>query len=384
MKGQEKARPRLKNLDDLFLLNADNKPDDNSDTAKSPATLVERYQSYVSINSLVPFTAHPFRLYEGERLEDMVESIKANGVLIPIIAREKDNKLEILAGHNRVNASKLAGKDEIPAILLKNVSDEEAWIYVIETNLMQRSFADMSHSEKAAVLATRYNQSFSQGKRNDILNALKMIENPHGGEENGTSPQLGAKLRTDEKIGEDYSLSKNTVARYLRIHQLIQPLKDLLDNGVIAFIPAVTLSFLKASEQKELAYTIELNGFSCDMKKADILRRFSEDGKLNEDSTFLILNGELGQKPKPNRTPVVKVDKTIYARYFQPNQPASEVQDIVEKALELYFGSHERQKKAPDKPSILGQLADAQKEAAAIGPPSQQKESSKSRDVVNL
>ena len=78
--------------------------------------------------------------------------------------------LEILAGHNRVNAAKLAGLSEVPAIILENISDEEAWIYIIETNLMQRSFADMSHSEKAAVIATQHSKLFSQGKRNDIIN----------------------------------------------------------------------------------------------------------------------------------------------------------------------------------------------------------------------
>ena len=272
----------------------------------------------------------------------MVESIKANGVLIPIIAREKAGAFEILAGHNRVNASRIAGLSDIPAILLADVSDEEALIYVIETNLIQRSFADMSHSEKAAVIAAQYNKMFSRGKRTDIIRALQMLEKPQEIEESGTSPQVGAKLRTDEKIGEAYSLSKNTIARYLRVNQLINSLKTMLDNGAIGFIPSVTLSFLKETEQKELNKCIELNGFAVDMKKADVLRQYSEDGKLDDERIYLILNGELGQKPKskPNRTPVVKVNKSVYARYFQPNQSAKEVQDIVEKALEQYFENH--------------------------------------------
>jgi len=376
MAVQDKPRPRLKNLDELFLLNENNSSDKGDDAEKSPAELVERYKSIVDLDILVPFAEHPFRLYEGERLEDMVESIKAYGVLMPIIAREQGDKFEILAGHNRVNASRLAGKSDIPAILLKNISIEEAWVYVIETNLKQRSFSDMSHSEKAAVIASRYDKMFSQGKRNDVMNALNTLENLYNREENGTSPQVGAKLRTDEKIGEEYALSKNTVARYLRVNKLIPALKTMLDNGVIAFIPAVTLSFLKTHEQKELANCIELNGFSCDMRKADVLRQFSQDRKLDEDNTFLILNGELGQKPKPNRTPVVKVKKDIYARYFNPNQSAEEVQDIVEKALEQYFYAQKSQKKAHDKPSILGQLADARKEVAAQAPLTQ-------KDTVN-
>jgi ParB family chromosome partitioning protein len=134
-----------------------------------------------------------------------------------------------------------------------------------------------------------------------------------------------------------YGLSSRTVARYQRIYQLINELKIRLDNGVIAFIPAVTLSFLKESEQQELARCAEINKFSIDMKKADMLRAFSEKGKLDDERIYLILNGEIGKKPKPNRTPTVKVRKDVYAKYFKPNQPAREVEEIVEKALELYF-----------------------------------------------
>lgn len=334
----DKQRPRLKNLDDLFMLNQDAIPQPNAELP-SPAT--KRFQAVVDLNRLIPFAGHPFHLYEGERLDDMVESIRNNGVLVPIIAREKGNQLEILAGHNRVNASRLAGMTAIPAILLKNVSDEEAWIYVVETNLMQRSFADMSHSEKAAVISVQHSKMFSQGKRNDILAELKALENPHETGENETCAQVEHKLKARELIAKEYSLSRNTVARYLRIHKLITPLKTMLDAGDIAFIPAVTLSFLKEQEQMDLAKCVELNGFSVDMKKADVLRDYSGKGKLDDDRIYLILNGELGQKQKPNRTPVVKVNKAVYSKYFQPNQSAKEVQDIVEKALEMFFATLE-------------------------------------------
>ena len=339
----EMRRTPLKKLDDLFLLNQRstqrrNSTPSNEQESQSPAPSSMRYQDVVSLDSLVPFAEHPFKLYEGERLDDMVESIRANGVLVPIIAREKNNKFEILSGHNRANASKIAGLNDIPAILLKDVSDKEAWVYVIETNLIQRSFADMSHSEKAAVIAMQNDKMFSQGKRNDIIKALKMIENPNEINENSTSSQVGMKLRTDEKIGDTYSLSRNTIARYLRIHQLIPALKVLLDNGKIPFIPAVTISFLKDTEQRDLAKCIELNGFTVNMKTAEILRQYSEETKLDDERIYLILNSELGQKPKPNRTPVVKVNKAVYARYFEPTQSAKEVQDTVEKALDFYYG----------------------------------------------
>ena len=134
-----------------------------------------------------------------------------------------------------------------------------------------------------------------------------------------------------------YSLSKDTVARYLRINKLTPVIKTRLDNGDIAFIPAVTLSFLQEIQQQSLDKCMELNGFKVDMKKADVLRKFSEKGKLDDDSLYLILSGEVGQNPKPNRTPTVKVNKSVYVKYFRPEQPAKEVEEIVEKALALYF-----------------------------------------------
>ena len=95
------------------------------------------------VGQLIPFKGHPFRLYEGERLDDMVASIKANGVLVPVIARRVDGILEILSGHNRVEAAKLAGLEEVPTIIFEYVTDEDAMVYVVETNLIQRSFSDM-------------------------------------------------------------------------------------------------------------------------------------------------------------------------------------------------------------------------------------------------
>ncbi|MCL2163182.1 MAG: hypothetical protein FWH55_02065 [Oscillospiraceae bacterium] len=130
-------------------------------------------------------------------------------------------------------------------------------------------------------------------------------------------------------------MSKDTVARYLRVHQLNIRLKSWLDNGSVAFIAAVTLSFLKEDEQALVADCIERNSLTADIKKADLLRQYSDRGKLDGESVYKILSGETA--PKPNRTPTVKVDKAEYARCFKPSQSAKEVQSIVEKALELYF-----------------------------------------------
>jgi ParB family chromosome partitioning protein len=284
------------------------------------------------------FPGHPFSLYDGERREDMTESIRKNGILLPLILRAIENgRYHILSGHNRKYCGLEAGLDSAAAIVKRDLSEEEAWMYVVETNLMQRSFADMLPSEKAAVLYTQHAKMFSQGKRNDIIRELENLAMPCAANSNATSGQVDHMLKSRDKAGVEYGMDGRTVARYLRIHQLIPELKHRLDGGGLAFIPAVTLSFLYEPEQKLAEACVALNGFRIDMRKADALRDYSERGKLNEESVYLILSGELGAPPKKKRLPTVKVSKAVYARYFTPTQPAREVQEIVEKALELYF-----------------------------------------------
>lgn len=346
----ERPKPRLSNLDELFKLDEANNQSQQSEAG--PSTTIELFaQPKDTVFTILPFNfmddfqGRPFRLYEGERKADMVDSIKDKGILQPLILRDKENdRYEILSGHNRKYCGIEAGLAAAPAIVKKNLSDEEAWIYVIETNLIQRSFADMSHSEKAAVLSVRYSKLFSQGKRNDILEELKTLENPQDIKGNRTCAQVGHKLKSRDILAENYSLSKNTIARYLRIHQLAVGLKTRLDNGEIPFIPAVTLSFLKEREQVLLDRCIELNGFKVDIKKADILRGYSERGKLEDENMYLILIGELGRPPRKKGSPAFKIKPKVYSLYFAPDQKASEVEEVIEKALEFYF-NHQKQNK---------------------------------------
>ena len=334
-KGEIKAKPRLQNLDDLFNLNDGVNPLEQTVPIIQTQPANKRAVIDTAIEQLTPFKKSPFRLYEGERLDDMVASIKKNGVLVPIIVRRVNDILEILSGHNRVGAAKLAGHTEVPTLILENISAEDAWVYVIETNLIQRSFSDMSHSERAAVIALHHSKMFSQGKRNDILKQLEMLEKPCDTAKNETSRQVGEKSHSDQRVAEMYSLSSRTVSRYLRIQHLISALITLVDSGDIPIIPAVTLSFLKEPEQQLLADCMERRNLSVDMKKADMLRKYSEKERLDGDAIQRILSGAMPHKP--NRTPTVKIRKTVYAKYFKPNQPAREVETIVEKALELYF-----------------------------------------------
>ena len=127
-------------------------------------------QTMISVKKVVPFHNHSFRLYEGKRLDDMVEGIKEHGILIPVIVQKIAGGYEMLAGHNRWNAAKIAGIKEIPAIIKEDLTERETYVYVIEANMLQRSFDDLLPSEKAAVLSERYEKVMCQGRRNDIVN----------------------------------------------------------------------------------------------------------------------------------------------------------------------------------------------------------------------
>lgn len=200
-------------------------------TADAEVTVKDGVQM-LPIDSIRTFHDHPFRLYEGAWLNEMVESIKECGVLNPVIVRKAGKSYEMLSGHNRQNAARIAGLTEIPAIVKEGLSDEEAYVYVIETNLIQRSFADLLPSERAAVLEARYNKVCCQGKRNDIIRELQVMS---GETPEETCGHNGHKLKSRDALAEEYGYSSRNVARYLRINNLIGPIKDLLNTNRIAF-----------------------------------------------------------------------------------------------------------------------------------------------------
>lgn len=285
-----------------------------------------------------PYPNHPFRLYSGERLEDMVASISNYGILTPMIVRLKDNgRFEMLAGHNRMNAGTLAGLDEGDFIIKENLTDDEALMYVVETNIMQRSFSDMLPSEKALVLYMRYSKMFSQGKRNDIIEELKRLENPQYIKENQTSGHDVQKLYSRDKLGAEYKMDGRSVARYLRVYELIPELKIRLDDSQFTLVNAVNISYLAKAEQQDVEKVLAQNEFKVDKKKAEMLRSYSEDSKLNEKTIFQIISGEINKKLKTTTPPPVKIKFKVYSKYFPANTKVDEIERIVDEALKLYF-----------------------------------------------
>ena len=163
----------------------------------------------------------------------------------------------------------------------------------------------------------------------------KTPKNPHEHGEIETCAEIRTSSKAREKVANEYGLKPNQVVLYLRIQQLITSLKERLDREEYALSVAANLSFLKEAEQTAVHDCMGNNNLTVNMKKSDILRQYSEKGKLNGENVYKILSGNVA--PKPNRTPTVKINKTVYSKYFKPNQPAKEVQETVEKALEMYF-----------------------------------------------
>lgn len=315
---------KLMSLDDMF--------GDISSEKETNSGIAE-----IEIEKLVPFSNHPFKLYEGKRLNDMVESIKEFGVIVPIVIRPIGTSYQILSGHNRVNAAKLAGLSKVPATIKENIDDEEAILIVTETNLMQRSFSDMLFSERAAALSEHHKALTSQGKRTDLLKEIETMLKADEIKVEETSRLLGEKLTSADETGRSFNLSGRTVSRYLRVCNLIKELKDRLDIEEIPFFAAVELSYLKEDEQNIIESIIAENKFRIDLRKSQVLRDYSEKGKLNEDTAYSILSGELNKKTKSNKPTTIKLKPKLISKYFAPEVKQPEIEDIIDKALKLYF-----------------------------------------------
>lgn len=336
-----KVNPRINSIDDLLGLGGADVQEPETAPAPIPTAIPKQ-----NIIQLIPpgkirmFRRHPFRLYEGERLEDMVASISEHGILNPVIIRriepdEDGYEYEMLAGHNRQNVATIIKLPLIPCIVKENLTDQEAWVYVIETNVLQRSFKEMLPSEKAAVLALRYSKVISQGKRNDIIEELKKLENPDEIKENETGGNDCHRLKSRDKIGAEYELKGRSVAYYIRVDELAVPLKNRLDDGELQLVTAVELSYLTETEQNMAERVLSESEYKLDQKKAALLRSYG--GRLTPELAEEIISGAKNRKPKSSAPPPHKVKHTIYSKYFAPDVKQSEFVRVVDEALALYF-----------------------------------------------
>ena len=286
---------------------------------------VPRGVQLIQIKNIQPFHDHPFHLYEGERLEDMIASVKEHGILNPVIVQKIDGGYEMLSGHNRMNAAKLAGLKEVPAIVKTDLSEEEAYVYVIETNLMQRSFSDLLISEKAAVLKARYEKESCQGRRNDFFEEIARLE---GKEVEVTRGHGDHRMKTRDTIGKEYELSGSSVGRLLKLNDLIKPFKDMVDRGALYTKVALQLAFLPEEEQNMVFHVMKEKKTKVTIEMVMKLR--SRSGALTDAMVRRYLSTE------PVKKKCYKVPARIVEKYFVGMDP-NKVDSIVEQALEAWF-----------------------------------------------
>lgn len=268
----------------------------------------------IPIEEISDFPDHPFKVKMDESMMDMAESVKEYGVLVPALVRTKpEGGYEMIAGHRRKMASQLAERQTIPCIV-RNLTDEEATIIMVDSNLQRETILP---SEKAFAYKMKLDAMKRQGKRTDL-----------------TSSPMATKLkgqRSDEILGQQVGESKDTIRRYIRLTELITPILNMVDEGKIAMRPAVELSYLPKEEQEILFDTMELEDCTPSHAQAIKMRKFSEEGRLNQDVIFSIMTEEKGNQKEQFRMPRERISK-----YFSAGTPAKQIEDTIIKALELY------------------------------------------------
>ena len=268
------------------------------------------------LSEISDFPNHPFKVRMDADMQEMAESVKQYGVLVPGLARPKvGGGYEMVAGHRRKMASMLAERETMPCIV-RNLTDDEAILIMVDSNLQREKILP---SEKAFAYKMK-------------LDAMRR----QAGRPSKNSPPMAANFRSDDEMGKQLGISGDTVRRYVHLTELIPKLLQMVDNAVIgekpqiAMRPAVELSYLAIEQQQSLLETIECEDCTPSHAQALKMRQFSEDRRLNEDVILSILSEE-----KPNQVEQFKMPKERISRFFAPGTPAQKIEDTIVKALEL-------------------------------------------------
>lgn len=268
----------------------------------------------IYVSDCVPFEDNPFKIQNNSEMEMLIDSVKENGILIPIVVRPKDGKYEILSGHRRIYACKVAGIETVPAIV-RELTKDEAVIFMVDSNLQREGLLP---SEKGFAYKMKLEAMKHQGR---------------------TSAQVGQKLTSVQQIADNTSDSRTQIQRYIRLTNLEKPLLDMVDEGRIALTPAVELSYLLPEEQKDLIETIESEDCTPSLSQSVRMRKLSADGLLTMDKIFEIMT-----EVKGNQIEVLKIPTDRVRRYFKPDTTYKQMEDYIVKALEHYTRYLKRQR----------------------------------------
>ena len=294
---------KLTSLDDLFS------------TEESRAEAEKEHVQEIPITEIDGFPEHPFHVDMDDAMSEMVESIKRFGVLSPAVARQKvDGRYELISGHRRKKACELAGIEKMP-VIVRNMDRDEAIIFMVDSNLQRERLLP---SEKACSYKMRLEAMKRKAGRPSKENASPLATNYSSG-------------RSDLDLAQIVGEGKDNIRRYIRLTELTPDLLKMVDEGKIAFRPAVELSYLSKEEQASLLMTMESEVCTPSLAQAIKIKKFSQEGRLNDDVILSILSEE-----KPNQKEVYKLPKERLDKYFPKGTPPEKIEEIIFKALELY------------------------------------------------
>ena len=265
----------------------------------------------IDMKKLHPFEGHPYQVQDNEEMDTLVESVQAQGVLTPLIVRPKENttdEYEIVSGHRRFRAAEKAGLNEVPAFIYAMDRDAAA-IALVDSNLHREHLLP---SEKAFAYRLKMEAMKRQGFRSDL-----------------TSTQVVAKLRSGDLVGQGMNEGRETVRRYIRLTNLIPEILQKVDEGRIAFTPAVELSFLTQEEQKNLVSEMDYTDATPNLSQAQRMREFSRQGRLSEDVICAIMGEEKANQKEKLKIPMDRIRK-FFPRSYTTAQMETEIVKLCE------------------------------------------------------
>ena len=295
----------LKGLDDLFSTEENRQEEQREQVQQIP------------IDELHPFTNHPFKVLDDEAMTRTVESIAQYGVLAPLIARPRPDGdgYEIISGHRRQYAAKLAGLDTLP-VIVRQMSDDAAVILMVDSNLQREHILP---SERAFAYKMKLDAIKNQGARSDL-----------------TSTQVAQKLSV-EKVGDDAGVSKDTIRRFIRLTNLIPELLDMVDEKKIAFNPAVELSYLDESQQRDFLEAMEDTQNAPSLSQAQQLKKMAQQGEFSYEKAFDVM----GQEKKSEKDTVTIKNETL-RKYFPRSYTPKQMEEKIIQLLDAWQKKQQR------------------------------------------
>ena len=295
----------LKGLDDLFSTEENRQEEQREQVQQIP------------IDELHPFTNHPFKVLDDEAMTRTVESIAQYGVLAPLIARPRpEGGYEIISGHRRQYAAKLAGLETLP-VIVRQMSDDAAVILMVDSNLQREHIMP---SERAFAYKMKLDALKNQGARSDL-----------------TSCQVGTKFRADESLAEDSGESARNVQRFIRLTNLVPELLDMVDEKKIAFNPAVELSYLDESQQRDFLEAMQDTQNAPSLSQAQQLKKMAQQGEFSYEKAFDVM----GQEKKSEKDTVTIKNETL-RKYFPRSYTPKQMEEKIIQLLDAWQKKQQR------------------------------------------